>query len=749
MRKLLPITILSLAAAGISIDPSYAQVDPCSETFTPTYAIQGAGLCAAITGNVTTQGIVVGDFEGSAGLGGFYLQDATGDADPSTSDGIFVYTGSADLVSAGQLVRVTGYARERFAQTTLNGTNSNASAVPVANILNCGTGSVAPTDVSMPFADANYPERFEGMLVRFPQALVISEYFNYDRYGEIVLGWPLPGESRLFTGTSIDDPGAPALARTLSNSLRQITLDDANSAENPTVLRHPNGAPFGLSNRFRGGDTVQNAVGVLGYDFNLYRIMPTGPADYVSSNPRAASPDWVGDLQVAAMSTLNFFLTLDYPPGNPLDNKCGPSQNVECRGADADQPTEFTRQRTKLLAALAGFDADVIGLTELENTTGVDPLSDVTNGIVPGLNLLLGAGTYAAINTGVIGVDAIRLGLIYKPAVVTPVGTFKILDSIVDPRFLDTLSRPSLAQTFEVNATGARFTVALNHLKSKGATCVGDPDLGDGQGNCNLARKAAARALVDWLATDPTGSGDPDFLIMGDLNSYAKEDPITAIRAGADDTLGTGDDYTNLIYTYVGPYAYSYVFDGQAGYLDHALASYPLAPQATGVTVWHLNADEPDVLDYDTTFKPAAQDALYEPNGFRTSDHDAVIVGLNLAGPWRFGGFKGPVDPPPTVNTVKAGASVPVKFSLNGNRGLSIFAAGYPRVVLPPSCGSGTSDEIEQTVTAGGSSLTYDALTGLYTYVWKTQKAWAGSCRRLELKFSDGVTTAFADFYLR
>ena len=168
---------------------------------------------------------------------------------------------------------------------------------------------------------------------------------------------------------------------------------------------------------------------------------------------------------------------------------------------------------------------------------------------MPGLNGMLGAGTYDTIDTGTIGTDAIKVGLIYKPDEVTPVGAFQILDSTDDPRFIDTKSRPVLAQTFEVNETGARFTVAVNHLKSKGSDCndVGDPDAGDGQGNCNGTRTNAAQALVDWLATDPTGSGDPDFLIMGDLNSYAQEDPIDALKAGADDTAGTSDDYTNLI----------------------------------------------------------------------------------------------------------------------------------------------------------------------------------------------------------
>ena len=209
---------------------------------------------------------------------------------------------------------------------------------------------------------------------------------------------------------------------------------------------------------------------------------------------------------------------------------------MECRGADSDQPDEFTRQRTKLLQALSGLDAAVIGLNEIENTTGVEPLAD----IVAGLNASYGDGTYAYINTGVIGTDAIRVGLIYRPADVTPVGDFKILTTAVDPRFLDTRTarrwyRP-LKKTAPVPASPWRSTIS----NPRAPICDGDPDTGDGQGNCNLTRMAAAQALVDWLATDPTGSGDPDFIIMGDLNSYAMEDPIDAIKAGPDDIAGYG-----------------------------------------------------------------------------------------------------------------------------------------------------------------------------------------------------------------
>ncbi len=733
----------------------FSPYDVCVAEYTPIYAIQGSGLNAAITGMVTTQGVVVGDFDGptSTGLQGFYLQDATGDGDPATSDGIFVYTGNADIVTEGQVVRVTGYARERYNQTSINGSNSNSSAVTAANIVSCGTGSVTPVDVEMPFETIDFPERYEGMFVRLPQPLVISEYYNYDRYGEMILALPLEGETRVYTPTAIDEPGAPAQARAFENSLRAITLDDGLGAQNPATLRHPNGNPLSLANLFRGGDTVQNVTGVIGYDFSLYRIQPTGPADYTPTNPRPAAPAEVGgSLNVAAMNTLNYFLTPDLIPNDsssnddPSDNICGPMQSVECRGWDIDQADELTRQRDKLLAALAGLNADVIGLNELENTYNVDPFGDPVNGIVTGLNSMLGDGTYAYINTGTIGTDAIRVGMIYKPAMVTPVGDYKILDSSVDPRFDDTKNRPALAQTFEEVATGARFTIVVNHLKSKGSDCndLGDPDTGDGQGNCNLTRMAAAQALVDWLATDPTGSGDADYLIMGDLNSYVKEDPIDAILAGPDDITGTNDDYTNLILQYQGEYAYSYVFDGQVGYLDHALASPSLAAQVSGAADWHINADETDVIDYDTSFKPDAVDAIYAPDAYRASDHDPVRVGLNLT-KFNWEGFFRPVDAPPIYNTVKAGSAVPLKFSLNGEQGLDIFMEGYP-LSIAVECETATlQGSSVETITSGQSSLSYDPLTDQYTFVWKTEKDWTGTCRRLIVVFTDG-TIQYANF---
>jgi hypothetical protein len=214
--------------------------------------------------------------------------------------------------------------------------------------------------------------------------------------------------------------------------------------------------------------------------------------------------------------------------------------------------------------------------------------------------------------------------MIYKPGAVTPVGVWKIITSAVDPRFIDTRNRPSLAQTFKQNSSGQKLTVVVNHLKSKGSGCedIGDPDTGDGSGNCNITRRQAAAALVDWLATDPTGSEDPDFLLIGDMNSYTFEDPIARFESGG---------FTNLVRHFHGLTPYSYVFNGESGYLDHALATASLADQVTDVTDWHINPDEPTVLDYNTEFKSANQiNTFYDPGPYRSSDHDPVVIGIQF-----------------------------------------------------------------------------------------------------------------------
>lgn len=305
-----------------------------------------------------------------------------------------------------------------------------------------------------------------------------------------------------------------------------------------------------------------------------------------------------GDLKVASFNVLNYFTTLTGP---------------DARGAN--DPEEFQRQEEKIVTALTEIDADVFGLIEIENNgTAVAALTTA-------LNTRLGADVYDYVETGVIGTDVITTALLYKPASVTPAGAFQLMDQSKDARWLDDFNRPGLTQSF-TDAAGATFTVVVNHLKSKGSDCnaVGDPVDPNGQGNCNGVRTQAASALADWLATDPTGQGAGRELVLGDLNSYSQEDPMQALYAAG---------YTDV----TDPASYTYVFDGQLGSLDHALAGPGIVGEVTDAAVWNVNADEPSILDYDTTFKLPAQDALYAPDAYRSSDHDPVVVGLDLIPP--------------------------------------------------------------------------------------------------------------------
>lgn len=573
----------------------------CGDSYTLISAIQGSGGTSPLVGStVSVEGIVVADLQGAGQLGGFFLQqaDAEADGNAATSEGIYV-SGGTTAVNPGDHVRVTGAVAETYGMTQLA-----ATAVTV-----CATGQAMPAaaNVSLPVNALTALEMVEGMRVTLPQALTVSETFGLGRYGQVLLS-----NGRLLQPTNVVAPGAAANALQAQNNLNQILLDDGSNLQNPDPVIFP--APgLSASNTLRGGDTVTGVQGVLAYDFGEYRVIPTQTPAFVHSNPRPAAPVAPAgtNLKVASFNVLNYFNGDGLGSGFPTS-----------RGADT--AAEFQRQTAKTVSAILGLNADVIGLTEIEND-GYGPYSAIAQ-LVQSLNLAVGASVYSYVNPGVsqIGTDEIAVGFIYRNDRVALQGSAAILDASVDPQFIDTRNRPALAQTFRPLASNNRITVVINHLKSKGSACddLGDPDTGDGQGNCAQTRTAAAQALVDWLQTDPTGSTDADYLIIGDLNAYAKEDPIMAI---------TGAGYADMIARFAGANAYSYVFDGQAGYLDHALASPALTAQILGASDWHINADEPIALDYNTEFKSVSQQtSFYAADAFRSSDHDPLIVAVRL-----------------------------------------------------------------------------------------------------------------------
>nr|MBA3242765.1 ExeM/NucH family extracellular endonuclease [Acidobacteriota bacterium] len=295
----------------------------------------------------------------------------------------------------------------------------------------------------------------------------------------------------------------------------------------------------------------------------------------------------------------------------------------------ATTAAEFARQRSKIIAAIIAINADVYGIIEIENdgNGSTSAIQDLVNG----LNDATAAGTYAFREGTTPGTDEIKNSIIYKTTSVTPVGPAVNDD---DPVFTGQARNP-LAQTFTLNSNSEKFTFIVNHFTSKGCSASdtgADADQGDGQGCDNFTRTEQSKRLLVFVNNQQTASGDNDVLVMGDLNAYGEEDPIIALEEDATDALGDGPGgLINEVERFVpAPSRYTFQFQSKFGYLDHALATKELDPRISGTTIWHINADEPVYIDYNVEFKSAAQQAVNQGTPFKSSDHDPVIVGVNL-----------------------------------------------------------------------------------------------------------------------
>lgn len=573
--------------------------------------IQGRGAVSPLVGaSVTTEGVVT-----RVTNNGYFLQDPVGDGDPLTSDGLFVFNGSAAKPAVGQRLRLTGTVTEFNTGAASNATTAanplTQLTTPAGVTVLAEAQTIAPVNLTLPVADLAVFERHEGMLVTIAGPLAVSQNFFLGRYGQLTVA----GGTRLEIPTNRHRPGPQAQQLAAENARRSLLLDDGSSLQNPSPIPY-----IGADNTVRAGDTITALTGVLDYGLATnsntgiasYRLQPTAAPGILRANARTQAPDAVGgNLRVASFNVLNFFTT--FTDGSTADGQVGQGCRLgdevaaaNCRGAS--NLAEFLRQRAKIVEAMAAIDADVLGLIEIQNNGPV-----AVQNLVDALNARVGTAAYAVLpdpSTGT-GSDAIKTAMIYKPARLQPVGGAL---SDTDPVH----NRPPLGQTFAA-ANGERFTLVVNHFKSKGCDGASGADLdqGDLQGCFNATRVAQAQALRRFVEALKIVADSEDLLVIGDLNAYAQEDPIADLAAnGFVDEIGRR-----------GGLGYSYVFDGAAGRLDHALATTALSPRVTGVTEWHINADEPSVIDYNTEFKP--QD-LYSPTPWRSSDHDPVVIGLQL-----------------------------------------------------------------------------------------------------------------------
>lgn len=603
---------LSNPAAPFVIGDTTATMSLLDDEATPIHNIQGSGN-AATAGNYTVEGIVTGVYP-TLSPAGFYMQeeDADADANSNTSEGIFVVTSGS--VAPGDKVRVTGTALEGAAAPSYQQAVLNNTTVAVVN-----SGNPLPTAtvVNLPVSAVSDYEKYECMLVRFPDTLTVTDNYNLGRYGEINLskGGIVYQPTQLVdpndataSGTTASGASNVAAINALidSNARRTIMMDDGKG--NMTVL------PFAdaTDHTLRLGSTIHNVTGIMGFAFSAYRIQPVPHAtpafNYAQRPTTVPSVGANANVKIASFNVLNYFNGDGTGGGFPTS-----------RGAHS--PAEFTRQRNKIINALAAMDADVVGLIELENDgTGTNSaLQDLVNG----LNAQMGAGTYAFVNDGANSqaycTDEIRCAIIYKPAKVDTMGAAMIS---ADPVF----NRPPLAQTFELVSNMQKFNFIINHFKSKscGGSTGADADQSDGQSCYNNTRKKQAGALVKYIAdTIVPRSGSGMVLTVGDYNAYFEEDPLDTMRAAGYTVLGT-------------PASYSYLFFGQVGSLDNAVVNDSLKNKVTGIAKWNINSVEPPYLDYNDSVNDGGSDFLnqwgnyYTNAPFRSSDHDPILIGLEL-----------------------------------------------------------------------------------------------------------------------
>lgn len=606
--------------------------------------MQGTGDISPLANQaVTVRGVVVGDFQNTGTttvkLNGFFVQELNPDADPMTSEGVFVYAPSSPTrVAVGDFVQVSGVVAE-FGQTAgagakpdsitqIAGTSQDPLAISV-----CGSGvTINPTKITLPVSDESMLERYEGMLVEISQPLAVTELFELGRYGQMALS---------LNGRQFNPTNGNSTATLAQNMLSRIVIDDGSSRSNPNPIPYLSAA--GTDGTRRIGDTTQKITGILSHNFGAYRIQPTVAPVFAQTNPRQPTAPVVGgSLKVASLNVLNYFTTFQNgensagQTGQGCSFGTGPAAAANCRGAN--NLNEFQRQQSKIVAAIAGLDADVVGLMEIQNT-------DVaTNDLLAALNAKVGANTYAAVNSGIFGTDAIKVDILYKPAKVNRVGNTVLPTGTDLIDYTAASGRPPLAQRFSAVGNNGGFWFVVNHLKSKGS-CPTTGDIDQGQGCWNLARVHQAKALNSFVGK-LKAMGENDVLMMGDFNSYLLEDPTKELEAAGHESLlkrmPANDRYT-------------YVFGGETGALDHAYASASLITQVSGVSVWHINSDEPTALDYNTDF---TTDDRYAPTPFRASDHDPVLVGLNLAA-------DAAVSQPIVSATIPASAKTGETYSVN------------------------------------------------------------------------------------
>ncbi|EHU5198540.1 ExeM/NucH family extracellular endonuclease [Vibrio vulnificus] len=633
---------------------------------------------------------------------GFYLYDDNADGNVKTSDGVFVKTSGAvskDMI--GQQICVRAKVNEDYGMTTL---------LPTGNIWEVKNSTpVEVTPVKLERIDSDDDtfrstlERLEAMPVVLVedmdaaegnQDMRVSRTFSFDysaKRNNMVIAYKRPNPQPNQDHVAGSDA---AKAQTAQNKDYRIVVESDEKPANGKIPYYPEFASDPHNNYIRINDSVVGMTGVLHYSYNEFRLIPTAnvtKANFVHNTPRTSSPvikESYGDdgftIKVATQNVLNYFNS----PYGGHDNQFGDN-----RGAESQQ--EFERQQAKIVEAIYGLDADIVGLMEVENNgfgdfSAIRELLEAINAkyykenykdrfareSIHNRYVFVGFdknGDQVLDQFDTIGSDAITTGIIYRPSKVSVIAGKVIPMPWQDaPMIVDADGKPvvdgkgelaesgknyqrnTVAATFRVLNTGKQLTVSVNHLKSKGSTCwddyVGTKAVDDdAQGSCENFRVASTYHLGQEMAKI---GGDQ--IVLGDMNSYAHEDPMLVLTSNptkkalkAADYIKVGNKwqfngeqgpvitqtfgFINAVdyKTPAGETSWSYSYNDEVGSLDHLLITSSLKSRLVDAVDWHINAPESTLFDYSNKYKGGDSNEanpFYKADAFRSSDHDSALV---------------------------------------------------------------------------------------------------------------------------
>ena len=441
----------------------------------------------------------------------------------------------------------------------------------IARSLLCLALVILPVSLSAVIYDIPVPDpatwsndaissRRTGDTVRFSVPLIVNRNYGYG-----------------FSGLTMSP------RRIFSPTNQALPLSDAYN----TQISLNNKAAFNLSgcNYHRNGERLHRLVAVVTGTLKLQFVSGTWEGNNTRSQLENTPPSVDMD---TTHNVLVCGANLEYYLVENLGTGYGP-----------DDYYDHQNQRTKVKKALARIGADVYGLVEIEQ--GQSALAE----IAADLTSLTGHPYSYIDDHGSANGSYTKSGYVYRSDRIQPVGILKNNNTIVSNR--------KKVQAFELIENGERFIFSISHFKAKSGSGTGmNADQGDGQGIFNYSRLQEAYSLLQNIQSYQSYYGDNDILIMGDLNAYAKEDPIRAF---------TDAGMYDLHRYFHADSSYSYVYGEQAGYLDHAICNEALRKQVTGMNAWHVNSDESDQYTYDKS---------NDLTVFRYSDHDPVLVGLRL-----------------------------------------------------------------------------------------------------------------------